>query len=151
MSCEQSCRGLPVRGEDTSGWSGPDGAGDPLLPLEWGQVSGDPAAMGRGWGCSDLHSRGSCGRLGAPLSPVQEPGIQLGMVFLDGTRVRVHQKAAGAARKGDLKLREMIVRRLAAGWVPSRPSWRVWATAAMIADGAGHINAFQIAPGQGWK
>jgi hypothetical protein len=26
------------------------------------------------------------------------------MTFLDGTSVRAHQKAAGAARKGDLKL-----------------------------------------------
>ncbi len=40
--------------------------------------------------------------------------MQLGMVFLDGTSVRAHQKAAGAARRGDLKLSETIVRRLAA-------------------------------------
>ena len=30
----------------------------------------------------------------------QDRGVQLGMTFLDGTRIRVHQKAAGAARKG---------------------------------------------------
>jgi transposase len=30
----------------------------------------------------------------------QERGVQLGMTFLDGTSVRAHQKAAGAARKG---------------------------------------------------
>jgi transposase len=47
------------------------------------------------------------------LSLVQERGVQLGMVFLDGTSIRAHQKAAGAARRGDLKLSEMIVRRLA--------------------------------------
>jgi len=40
--------------------------------------------------------------------------VQLGMVFLDGTTVRAHQKAAGAARKGDLKLSETIVKPLAA-------------------------------------
>ena len=48
------------------------------------------------------------------LSLVQERGIPLGMVFLDGTSVRAHQNAAGARRKGDLKLSEMIVKHLAA-------------------------------------
>ena len=48
------------------------------------------------------------------LSLVQERGVQLGMVFLDGTSVRAHQKAAGAARKGDLKLSETIVKPWAA-------------------------------------
>jgi len=48
------------------------------------------------------------------LSLVQERGVQLGMVFLAATSVRAHQNAAGAARRGDLKLSEIIVRRLAA-------------------------------------
>jgi transposase len=48
------------------------------------------------------------------LSLVQERGVQLGMVFLDGTSVRAHQKAAGAARRGDLKGSETVVKRLAA-------------------------------------
>src|SRR4028119_1837663 len=47
------------------------------------------------------------------LTLVQERGVRLGMVFLDGTNVRAHQKAAGAKRKGALKLSAMIVRRLA--------------------------------------
>ena len=47
------------------------------------------------------------------LNLVQERGVALGMVFLDGTSVRAHQKAAGAARRGDLKGSETIVRRLA--------------------------------------
>jgi hypothetical protein len=47
------------------------------------------------------------------LNLVQQRGIQLGMTFLDGTNVRAHQKAAGAARKGALKLNETMVRRLA--------------------------------------
>ena len=46
------------------------------------------------------------------LNLVQERGVQLGMVFLDGTSVRAHQKAAGARRKGALKLSETHVRRL---------------------------------------
>jgi hypothetical protein len=36
------------------------------------------------------------------------------MVFLDGTNMRAHQKAAGAARRGALKLSETVVRRSAA-------------------------------------
>ena len=44
----------------------------------------------------------------------QEKGVQLGMTFLDGTSIRAHQKAAGARRKGALKLSEMIVKPLAA-------------------------------------
>ena len=48
------------------------------------------------------------------LNLVQKRGISLGMVFLDGTSVRAHQKAAGAARRGDLKGSETVVRRLAA-------------------------------------
>jgi hypothetical protein len=45
---------------------------------------------------------------------VQERGVQLGLVFLDGTNVRAHQKAAGAARRGDLQLSETVVKHLAA-------------------------------------
>ena len=44
----------------------------------------------------------------------QARGVQLGMTFLDGTGIRAHQKAAGAARKGDLKLSETPVRPWAA-------------------------------------
>ncbi len=47
------------------------------------------------------------------LGLVQERGVPLGMVFLDGTSVRAHQKAAGARRKGDLKLSETIMKPLA--------------------------------------
>ena len=44
----------------------------------------------------------------------QERGVQLGMTFLDGTSIRAHQKAAGAARKGDPQLSETPVRPWAA-------------------------------------
>src|SRR3954449_7348508 len=44
----------------------------------------------------------------------QDQGVQLGMTFLDGTSIRAHQKAAGAARKGGLKLSGTSVRRWAA-------------------------------------
>ena len=44
----------------------------------------------------------------------QEQSVQLGMAFPDGTGIRAHQKAAGAARKGALQLNGMHVRRLGA-------------------------------------
>jgi transposase len=47
------------------------------------------------------------------LGLAQERGVHLGMSFLDGTSIRAHQKAAGAARKGDLKRSETSVRHLA--------------------------------------
>ena len=34
------------------------------------------------------------------LERVQERGVALGMAFLDGSNVRAHQKAAGAAKRG---------------------------------------------------
>src|SRR3954468_16212228 len=43
----------------------------------------------------------------------QERGVQLGMTFLDGTSIRTHQKAAGAARKGPTARRAMSVKRWA--------------------------------------
>ena len=74
-----------------------------------------PAELGPWWMAAQTFIRWA--RLGVwerLLSLVQQRGIQLGMTFLDGTNVRAHQKAAGAARKGALKLNETIVRRLAA-------------------------------------
>src|SRR5215207_4601968 len=44
----------------------------------------------------------------------QERGVQLGMTFLDGTSIRAHHKAAGAAQKGALQLSGTAVRRWAA-------------------------------------
>ncbi len=44
----------------------------------------------------------------------QERGVRLGMTFLDGTSIPAHQKAAGAARKGDLKGSETHVKPWAA-------------------------------------
>ena len=38
----------------------------------------------------------------------------LGMVFLDGTNIRAHHKAAGAAKKGDTEDAEALVKRLVA-------------------------------------
>ena len=74
-----------------------------------------PAELGPWWMAAQTFIRWA--RLGVwerLLSLVQDRGIQLGMTFLDGTNVRAHQKAAGAAGKGALKLNETTVRRLAA-------------------------------------
>jgi len=74
-----------------------------------------PSDLGPWWMAAQIFIRWA--RLGVwerLLNLVQERGIQLGMTFLDGTGVRAHQKAAGARRKGDLKLNETHVKRLAA-------------------------------------
>ncbi len=47
------------------------------------------------------------------LTLVQEKGVQLGMTFLDGTNIRAHHKAAGAAKKPALQHNETAVKRLA--------------------------------------
>ncbi len=47
------------------------------------------------------------------LGLAQGKGVELGMTFLDGTSIRAHQKAAGARKKGALKLSETHVKHLA--------------------------------------
>jgi transposase len=59
-----------------------------------------PAGLGPWWGAAQTFIRwakqGVWERL---LELVQKAGISFGMVFLDGTSVRAHQKAAGAVKK----------------------------------------------------
>src|SRR5919107_311754 len=60
-----------------------------------------PAELGPWWMTAQIFIRWA--RLGVwerLLLLAQQRGIQLGMTFLDGTSIRAHQKAAGAARKG---------------------------------------------------
>jgi hypothetical protein len=57
------------------------------------------------WGRHDVWER--------LLSLVQENGLRLGMAFLDGSNIRPHQKAAGAAKKGELEPDAMRVKLLA--------------------------------------
>ena len=74
-----------------------------------------PEELGPWWRAAQIFIRWArAGVWERLLNRVQECGIQLGMVFLDGTSVRAHQKAAGARRKGALKLNETIVKHLAA-------------------------------------
>ena len=73
-----------------------------------------PAELGPWWMAAQTFIRWS--RLGVwerLLRLVQERGVQLGMTFLDGTNVRAHQKAAGAARKQALQHSAVLVKRLA--------------------------------------
>ena len=74
-----------------------------------------PADLGPWWRAAQTFIRWA--RLGVwerLLLLAQERGVQLGMTFLDGTSIRAHQKAAGAARKGDLKRSGASGRRWAA-------------------------------------
>ena len=73
------------------------------------------------------------------LAKAQESGIELGMVFLDGTTVRAHQKAAGAcAGRNQNRTKEALGR-----------SRGVFGTkACVIADSGGRAVAFAVAPGQ---
>ncbi len=48
------------------------------------------------------------------LDLVQSCGIALGEVCLDSTAIRVHQKAGGRGKKGDLEPSETIVKLLVA-------------------------------------
>jgi transposase len=73
-----------------------------------------PEELGPWWRAAQIFIRWArAGVWERLLSLVQERGVELGMVFLDGTSVRAHQKAAGAARRGDLKRSETIVKPLA--------------------------------------
>jgi transposase len=81
-----------------------------------------PSELGPWWMAAQTFIRWS--RLGVwerLLARVQEHGVQLGMAFLDGTGIRAHQKAAGAARKGTLQHSAAQVRRLAALVAASAP------------------------------
>jgi transposase len=60
-----------------------------------------PADLGPWWMAAQTFNRWShLGVWERLLEVAQEGGVELGMAFLDGTTIRAHQKAAGAARKG---------------------------------------------------
>ncbi len=74
-----------------------------------------PAELGPWWMAAQTFIRWA--KLGVwerLLALVQARGVELGMTFLDGTNIRAHAKAAGAAKKGDLEQNVMRVRRLGA-------------------------------------
>ena len=78
---------------------------------EWRSI---PAEPGPWWRAAQTFIRRA--RLGVwerLLEAARGRGVALGMAFLDGTSIRAHQKAAGAARKGDLERSGTCVRRSA--------------------------------------
>ena len=81
-----------------------------------------PAELGPWWMAAQTFIRWA--RLGVwerLLGLAQERGVQLGVTFLDGSNVRAHQKAAGAARKGALRRSATGVRRSAARAAATAP------------------------------
>ncbi len=76
------------------------------------------------------------------LGLAQERGVQLGMTFLDGTSIRAHQKAAGAARNGGSQAERDTSEAL------GRSRGGYGTKACVIADGLGRAVAFILAPGQ---
>ncbi len=78
---------------------------------EWRAI---PAELGPWWMAAQTFIRWS--RLGVwdrLFGLVKARGVDLGMVFLDGTSIRAHAKAAGAAKRGDLGRAATTVKRLA--------------------------------------
>jgi transposase len=74
-----------------------------------------PAALGPWWMAAQTFNRwGHLGVWGRLLEAAQARGIALGMAFIDGTSIRAHQKAAGAARKGGRQQSGTRARRSAA-------------------------------------
>jgi transposase len=82
-----------------------------------------PPELGPWWRAAQLFIRWS--RLGVwerLLELAQERGgVRSGMTFLDGSSIRAHQKAAGAAKKGGLQPSATSVRRLGARAAVSGP------------------------------
>src|SRR4051812_13312788 len=73
-----------------------------------------PAELGPWWRAAQTFiRRAHLGVWERLLLLAQARGVQLGMTFLDGTSIRAHQKAAGAARKGALQRSGIIVKRWA--------------------------------------
>ena len=74
----------------------------------------DPDRVGTLWMAAQTFIRWA--RLGVwdrLLEKAKAKGVELGLVFLDGTSIRAHAKAAGASKKGDLEKAATAVKRLA--------------------------------------
>lgn len=104
---------------------------------------GIPAEFGPWWKAAQTFIRWA--RLGVwerLLELARRRGLALGMVFLDGTGIRAHHKAAGARRGGaDAKKRDGCE-------ALGRSRGGYGTKACVIADGRGRAVAFAIAPGQ---
>jgi transposase len=76
------------------------------------------------------------------LDLAQGRGVALGMVFLDGTSIRAHAKAAGASKKGGSSAQRDAREAL------GRSRGGYGTKACVIADGSGRALGFMLAPGQ---
>ena len=83
-----------------------------------------PAELGPWWLAAQLFIRwakqGVWERL-LELAQEHAGDLQMSLVFLDGTNIRAHAKAAGAPKRGDLARAETFVKRLVALGVGSGP------------------------------
>ena len=71
-----------------------------------------PAELGPWWRAAQTFMRwGKKGVWERLLELVQASGNSFGMVFLDGTNIRAHQKAAGAAKKKEIQCSATAMRR----------------------------------------
>jgi transposase len=118
-------RGVPSQGQAPAPRASPRPKGKPppqdlrrtISAIVWRHQNGAkwraiPAELGPWSRAAQIFIRWA--RLGVwerLLALVQDRGVQLGMTFLDGTSIRAHQKAAGAARKGGLKRSGTSVKR----------------------------------------
>ena len=81
-----------------------------------------PADLGPWWLAAQLFIRwAKAGVWERLFELVQQSDVALGMVFLDGTSIRAHHKAAGAEKRGSTAWSETIVKRLAALVVAMAP------------------------------
>ncbi len=73
----------------------------PLAASERAKWRAIPEDLGPWWRAAQiLHPLVRAGVWSGLLGLVPERGVQLGMVFLDGTNMRAHQKAAASCQKG---------------------------------------------------
>jgi transposase len=83
-----------------------------------------PAELGPWWLAAQLFIRwakqGVWERL-LELAQEHAGDLQMSLVFLDGTNIRAHAKAAGAPKRGDLARAETFVKRLVALGAGSEP------------------------------
>lgn len=82
-----------------------------------------PAELGPWWMAAQCFNRwGHLGVWERLLELTQQQvGIETGMAFLDGSSIRAHHKAAGAAKKGGLQRSATSVRALAARVAATAP------------------------------
>jgi transposase len=101
-----------------------------------------PAELGPWWMAEQTFRRWGRHGVWKRLLELAQGGVELGMTFLDGTSIRAHHKAAGAARNA----RTSAQRDEDEGLGRSRGGFGT--KACVIADASGRAIGFALAPGQ---